>query len=490
MNNKIAALFGALLAICTIAEGQTTLALEDVIQLAIGQAPSSKEAETRKETFYWQYRLFKSNYNPSLTMFGNLPGYNKDFFQVSQDDGTFAFRSREQISSSISFALAQPIHYTGGTLSVNTRFEQFNNLVADDDEINPIYNTTVVNIQLFQPIFGFNDLKWDRRIEPLRYEESKRSYVEQMEFISRRATDLYFDYLDAQTGLQIAQFNLANDEANYNIEQGRYNIGTASKDQLLQLELQVLRDQQSVTQASLDLRLARLALRSFIGLQENAERELDLVLPQELPDFDIPLDQALEYARQNRADYMQFERNRLEAERDLAEAKASRNQTGLVASFGLNDAGGSISEAYENPNQQQRFNIQLNIPIVDWGRSKSRVGIARANQQLTQYTLAQEILNFEQEIITIVGQFEVLRANVEIARKSDEVAKERYDVAQNRYVIGKTNITDLNIAQTQKDEAVRNYVGALRQFWIAYYDLRRLTLYDFIEDELLYVVNE
>ena len=63
-------------------------------------------------------------------MFGNLPGYNKDFFQVSQDDGTFAFRSREQISSSISFALAQPISFTGGELSVNTRFEQFNNLDA------------------------------------------------------------------------------------------------------------------------------------------------------------------------------------------------------------------------------------------------------------------------------------------------------------------------------------------------------------------------
>ena len=311
-----------------------------------------------------------------------------------------------------------------------------------------------------------------------------------MEFISQRATSFYFNYLDAQTGLQIAQVNLENDQANYNIEQGRYNIGTASKDDLLQLELQVLRDQQSVTQAQLDLRLARLALRAYIGLQEGAEQELDLILPQELPDFDIPLDQALEYARQNRADYMQFERNRLEAQRDLAQAKASRNETGLVASFGLNDSGAAISDAYQNPAQQQRLNITLNIPIVDWGRSKSRVGIAKAQQQLTEYTLAQEILNFEQEIITIVGQFEVLRANVEIAKKSDEVAKERYDVAQNRYVIGKTNITDLNIAQTQKDEAVRNYVNALRQFWSAYYDLRRLTLYDFIEGKRLYLLDE
>ena len=70
-----------------------------------------------------------------------------------------------------------------------------------------------------QPIFGFNELKWDRKTEPLRYEESKRAYVEEMEDISSNATDLYFDYLTAQVELQIAQFNLANNDTIFNIEQ-------------------------------------------------------------------------------------------------------------------------------------------------------------------------------------------------------------------------------------------------------------------------------
>ncbi|MFT7035095.1 MAG: outer membrane protein TolC, partial [Cyclobacteriaceae bacterium] len=94
--------------------------------------------------------------------------------------------------------------------------------------------------------------------------------------------------------------------------------------------------------------------------------------------------------------------------------------------------------------------------------------------------------NFEQQISTLVSTFEVLRLQVEITKKSDEVAKERYDVAQNQYLNGKTKITDLNIALNEKDQAKGSYISSLRQFWISYFDLRRLTLYDFLNNELLY----
>ncbi|MFT5903655.1 MAG: outer membrane protein TolC, partial [Flammeovirgaceae bacterium] len=56
-----------------------TFSLSDVILLARGQSPSSKQAETRLENRYWQYRLYKSNYNPQLALRGNIPGYNRDF---------------------------------------------------------------------------------------------------------------------------------------------------------------------------------------------------------------------------------------------------------------------------------------------------------------------------------------------------------------------------------------------------------------------------
>jgi len=85
-----------------------------------------------------------------------------------------------------------------------------------------------------------------------------------------------------------------------------------------------------------------------------------------------------------------------------------------------------------------------------------------------------------------VRQLDVLKLQIEISKKTDQVAQKRYEVAQNRYLIGKIDITNLNIALTEKDQARRDYLRSLRDFWIAYYDLRRATLYDFHNQRLLY----
>lgn len=479
--NKILILL--LLIISWKADAQLVYSLDYIIERAKSQSPAAKQAETRKENRYWQYRFFRSNYNPQLAISGNIPGYTKDFLQNRLDDGSISFIDREQTSSSLNLGLVQPIALTGGNISVNSRVNQFNDRSRNVNQ----FNTTLVNVALEQPLLMFNPLKWDKRTEPLRFEESKREYVEEMEFIASQAVTLYFDYMDAQVNFQIAAFNLANNDTIYNIEKGRYNIGNTSEDKLLQVELQLLRSQQDVQQAKLDLQTSRLQLRTFIGLNEI--EDFDLLLPENLPVFLISEELALDYAKANRADFIAFERRKREAEREVARARGEQYQTSFTASFGLNSAGNSFENSYLNPNNQQRFNVGLNVPLVTWGRNEARTKTALANEKLTEYVIAQEELNFEQEIITQVRQFEVLRYQIEIAKKSDQVAQKRYEVAQNRYLIGKIDITNLNIALNEKDTAKRSYLSALRSFWIAYFDLRRLTLYDFANNQLLYVAE-
>jgi outer membrane protein TolC len=481
--NRIILIFFAVLFGLT-AHSQLVYSLEDIIEQAKQQSPSAKQAETRKENRYWQYRLFRANYNPQLNLFGTIPNYSKDVIQNRQDDGTIQFQDLQQTSSTLNLGLQQPIAFTGGNISINSRVRQFEDITSDLTQ----WNTTVANIAYEQPIFAYNELKWDKRTEPLRYEESKRSYVEEMEYISSQAVTKFFDYLDAQVNLQIAEFNLANNDTIYNIEQGRYNIGTTSEDKLLQVELQLLRSKQDVAQAQLDLQTTRLDLRTYIGLNEDTG--FDLILPQSIPLFDVSLDNALSYAKKNRADYIAFERRRIEAEAEVDEAKRSRFQTSLEASLGYVDQGLTFEDSYAELNDQQYINLTLYVPLIDWGRNKARTRTALANKQLTDYVIAQEEQNFEQEIITQVRQLDVLRQQIDISKKSDEVAQKRYEVAQNRYLIGKIDITNLNIALTEKDQAKRSYLSALRTFWTAYFDLRRLTLYDFANKEMLYQIAD
>ena len=468
------------------AVAQNVFTLTDIIERSKAQSPASKQAETRKENRYWQYRYYKTNFNPQLRLSGNLPNYLKKVNQIEQNNGSFDYSLVQRSNTDVSLGLMQPIQWTGGTISANSGLNFYNDYAYNETDTTSYkqWSGTVVNIALQQPLFAFNPLRWQKKIEPLLYEESKREYVEQMEFVSREAVNRFFNVLQAQSNLQIAQFNLANNDTIYKIEQGRYNIGTTSQDKLLQVELQLLRSRQAVAQSRLELETARLQLRSYIGLRNGEEFQLSL--PEGIPVFDVTEDDALSHAKNNRAAYIAFERRRMEADQEVAEARGQRFRVDLVAAYGLSNDGYSAGDIYKDPEDLQQFNVGFNIPVLDWGRNKSNMKRALANKKLNDYIIAQDQVDFEQTIITQVRQFEMLRLQIEITKKSDEVASERYNVAQNRYLIGKIDVTNLNIALTEKDDAKQGYIQALKLFWTAYYDLRRLTLFDFSSKRLLY----
>jgi outer membrane protein TolC len=465
----------------SIVNAQNKFSLNDVIDRARAQSPASKRVSTTKETRYWEYRTFRARYNPQLAIIGNAPNYNLSFQQIIQPDGTKLFIPINQTNSFANVGLQQPLRWTGGTISANTNF----NFFTDNSRNSELWSGNIFNVRLDQPIYAYNSYKWDRKTLPLKFEESKREYVEQLEFISQSASDFFFRVISAQIDEQIAKFNLANNDTIYKIEQGRYNIGTTSQDKLLQVELQLLKSKQDVAQAKINIQNASLSLRIYLGLKD--DEEFQLILPEEIPLFDVNLDDALRYAKQNRSAYVSFERRRIEAESEVARAKSSRLQnSSLTASYGLNNSGIIVNDLYNSPQQQQQFNIGFSVPILNWGRNRATMQTALANKKLNDYTIAQDEVNTEQEIITQVRQFELLRLQIEITKKSDMVARERYNVAQNRYLIGKIDITNLNIALTEKDAARRSYLEALRSYWTSYFNLRRLTLYDFSKGILLY----
>ena len=461
---------------------QNLFSISDIIERSQSQSPDFKIAETRRENRYWQYRMFKSRYNPQVALLSNNQGYlyNNSFSPILQPDGSIKYLQVNQFNPGINFALQQPIQWTGGIISVNSIYNYFNNIVDNSSQ----WNGSTFNIRLTQPIFSYNQYKWDKRIQPIQFEESKRDYAESMEQIARDAVDYFFNVLQAQVNQQIALYNLANNDTIYKIEQGRYNIGTTSLDKLLQVELQLLRSRQEVAQARLDLQTSSLRLRTYIGLR-NGE-SFDLELPDEIPMIVVNEDDALRYARETRSAFIAFERRKVEAESQVAQAKSTRYNVNLSGGFGLNSVGTSLNDLYQNPARQQFVNVSFSLPLIDWGRRKSSMQSAYANKRLTDYLIAQDEVNFEQTILTQVRQFEMLKLQIEITKKSDEVAFERYNVAQNRYLIGKIDITNLNIALKEKDDARRSYIGALQSFWKAYFELRRLTLYDFAGQKYLY----
>jgi outer membrane protein TolC len=456
--------------------------LKQIVNLARDRSIWALQASVRKENRYWQFRVYKSNYAPQLSMDGRFPDYIRRYDEVRQPDGTYDFKPVNINNSNVNLRLSQSLAATGTEFFLNSGINRFDNFETGEK----IYSGAPIAIGFQQPLFFYNDLKWDKKIEPLRYEESKREFVEDLENISLIATTRFFDLLLAQISLEISQLNLTNNDAIYKIGEGRYNLGKIAENELLDLELNVMNSKQGVAQANVDLETSGLRLRTFVGI--TYIDKIVLLLPDIIPYFNVNESAAIEIARKNRPDAIAFSRRQLEAERSVAMA---RGQSGinatLAAGFGLTGYSATgLPDMYADPVDGQELSIGFQVPIIDWGRQKSRVKTAEASLKLEEYTIQLDEINFDEEIFTQAKQIKMLREQVSISEQADKIAFRRYDIARNRYLIGKISITDLNLALRDKDDAKRTYIQSLRSFWVSYYTLRILTLYDFEENVTLY----
>ena len=155
----------------------------------------------------------------------------------------------------------------------------------------------------------------------------------------------------------------------------------------------------------------------------------------------------------------------------------------ITATFGLTNTANDPSQLYSNPVDYERFSLNFSMPIVDWGKNKAEISMARSNRELVRNSIEQQAINFDEEVILQVSQYELQKENLKIAGKADTIAQKRYEVARQRYIAGKISVTDLNLANTERDLARRDYLASLRSFWINYYNIRKITLFDFREDE-------
>ena len=453
------------------------LTLVDAIRIAQQHSPEAQAARHTYRSAYWNYRFYKANYLPSLTLTSS-PTFNEQINKITQPDGTNLFIKQNQLSTDVSLTINQNIPLTGGNFFVKsslTRLDEFENDVI-------AYNTQPIVVGYQQTLLGYNSLKWDKRIEPVRFREARKNYNEALELVASQACNLFFGLAAAQANLDIAASNYASADTLYRYAEGRYNIGTITENEMLQLEINKLSGETDMMNARIEVEDQMQTLRSFLGIQDDVDIR---VLPDnEVPDFQVPMAEALQMAMQNSPEPEMYERLKLQSRSNLAYAKGNAGlKADLYVQFGLSQTGDKLRDSYRDPMNQYYASIGISLPILDWGRSKGQVRVARSNVDLVNTQAEQGMKDFELNVCKMVRQFNLQRQYVQVAAKADRTADRRYEVAKRLYILGKSTILDLNSATTEKDSARRNYISALRTYWSLYYGLRSMTGYDYEKNQ-------
>ncbi len=455
------------------------LNFDQVIQLAREQSPNAIMAKHRFRASYWEFRTYKAEFRPSVKLYTSFPNLNRSYSEFSDSTGTYYVELNKN-TTNVNLDIVQNVPFTGGQFSVKTDLSRLDNLKSETYS----YNSTPISITYSQPMLFYNEYKWTKKIEPLKYEEAKRTYISSMEDVAIRAVNYFFDLALAQQNLQVARINYSNADTLYQIAEGRYNIGTIAENELMQMELAVLNAGSSLNSALVDLEIKKFQLRSFLGFNEKVD--LKLIIPKYIPEITVDVNEALEIAKNNNPEIISLERQLIEAERGVAQAKSQKGvQANLFASVGYTKQADEINDAYINPQSQQNLSLGMQIPILDWKLGKGRYKMAQSSQEVVKTTVEQAQVDFTQSVYLNVMQFNLQDDQFLIAAKTDTIAQKRYDMTKQRFLIGKVDVLDLNIALSEKDAAKTNYISALRKYWSNFYNLRKITLYDFIEGQPL-----
>ena len=463
---------------------QNEMNLAEAIHTARNQSVEALEARQAFISTYWAYRSYKASRLPSLTLYGDIMNFDRSLTLLQNpEDGALKYVSSNNLQNGVGLQMDQNITFTGGTLSV---FSDLSRIDQFGGNKSLTWYSRPITVSYYQPLFTYNQFKWDRKIEPKEYERGKRNYLERMEAITINVVYAYYNLFLAKMNNTISKSNFENSGNMLKIAKERLQLGNVTKADYLQLELRMLNDSISINETEVQVREAQMILNSFLGYDESFE-----VVPTMndiLPDIRMSYDLVMEKSMENSSFNLNNELSLLNAESAVAHAKASRGFSfALNARFGMSQTGPEFPQAYKNLLDQETVGVTFSIPIFDWGLGKGKVQKAKAAQEVVKAQVQQSENDYRRQMFTAVSQFNNQRQQCLVSRRAMNVALERYQLTMHRFREGNATVTDLNMAQTENDSALRQYISDVSNFWTYYYTLRRLTLYDFISGKDLEV---
>ena len=458
------------------------LSLDRTITIAADSSLESFRSKNLYLSSYWQYRSYRAARLPSLSMILTPAQYNRDIVRrYDSDQDIDIFRQQQSFYAGGTLSVVQNFDLLGGTFYMDSQLGYIRNFGATT---NTQFTSVPFRIGYSQSLLGYNPFKWERRIEPIKYEKAKKQLLFNLQYISELATSEFFDLAMAQSEYDLAKANLTSSDTLYQTGLKRQEIAAISQSDLLTLKLDAVNARNSFQNAEIALKRAMFSLATFLNLDKGTEIKLNL--PSRPSNLEITVAEALNYARENNPTILGLKQSVLEAEQEVdKKRKEAMFNASISASVGFNQVADNFSNAYKDPLRQDIVGLTVSIPLVDWGVRRGRLNMAKNNLNVTKIEAEQTELTVEEDLIITVGDFLVQQKLIESAEEALDLASMAYDQTKKRFLIGKADLNSLTLSLNRQQESQRNYISSLRNYWMNYYKIRKLTLHDFVYDHSL-----
>ncbi len=284
---------------------------------------------------------------------------------------------------------------------------------------------------------------------------SEESYEHTRQRVYFSVTKAYYDLVFAKSVLGIAKETVQIAEVDARQIASRYKAGTSVKSDLLQAEVRLASIREEAIRADQSVRIAGVALRHAIGLDEPVD------VTEALLTIGAPMDRLereVVNALESRPDYRML----------AAEVRKAEMATRLAKSSYLPNV--NLQGTYENnatfplgPNGQSNYGAfgVISVNLFNGLNDSAQVRKARALEEKTRELLAAKRREIEVEVVEAYYGVAAARERLAVTESAVAQAEESLRIIRNRYESGIAPVIDLLTAELVLSQAKHNRTRAL-----------------------------
>lgn len=401
-----------------------TLTLEESIRLALSQNPYHLAAEERVETARAQVREAAAGFFPALNAQG-LHTLDEKLFELEFPDPLTGQTQRISVDFTrdyqFSLSLSLPL-FTGGRLTSGFKQAKYN-LLSSEEAVRQSEHVTVFN-----------------------------------------AKAAFYGCLLARDFVKVAEEAVKVAEKHFHNVKRLYEVGMASKFDLLRSEVEAANLKPQLIKARNNLKIAELNLKTLLGLDLSQDIEIKGELKFELTEPD--LEDCLSKAIEKRPELSQLSYQKKMASQMLKMARASRLPS-LAVSGTYNFWADKFNFERDTWQNYYSVNLALSVPLFNGFSTSAKVAQSKAAIRELNLTTRGFLDMVEFEVSQALLKLNEAKESLLSQEKNVEQAEESLRIAELNFSEGMATTLDVSSAQAALTQAKTNYSQALFDYVIS-----------------------
>ena len=460
------------LSVCSLCYSQN---LQEMITIAKRQSLDASYIKHKRVNAELAYKCYRANLLPEIRLTSIPMRYSSDVVErYSYDDDRTVYRAQQSLYSATNVMLKQNVGFLGGYVYMESDLRYYRTLQNETSQ----FTSVPFRVGYNQNIVGYNPYKWSKKIEKLNLSLSQKETVSGLEEIAIETINRYFSIVILSEQRKQARMKFLTCDSLYQTGVYRSKLGGINNSDLYELKIERNRSETEIVELESKIETEKLSFAKFLQLTDTTLFHFEV--PTDVRDIDVPLDKAHNLALENSPVILRYRSSKIQNEQAEAQAKAQRFlEASLSVNVGWHQVADNFRGVYKGLLNEQSALINVSIPLVDFGRRKTQLAQIRENIEIDVINEKRAEDQVANEILNRVSYMTINQRKVKSSAETYELAQMFYKEAFESYKLGRNNFSKVCEALIRQKLALADYYNAMRDFWVNYYEIRRMTLYDF-----------